>query len=70
MASLLLVSNPAWPVSNFYPMRLPSSGSRESRFAAELVMLDALKQSANTTRHEEYIQTYWALRQAVRAASE
>jgi hypothetical protein len=70
MASLLLVSNSAWRVSNFDPMRLPSSGSRESRFVAELVMLDALKQSANTTRHDEYLQTYWALRSAVRAASE
>jgi hypothetical protein len=70
MASLLLVSNPAWRVANFDPMRLPSSGSRESRFLAELVMLDALKQSANTTHHDEYIQTYWALRQAVRNAGE
>jgi hypothetical protein len=33
-------------------------------------MLDALKQSADTTRHDEYMQTYWALRAAVRAASE
>jgi hypothetical protein len=33
-------------------------------------MLDALKQSANTTHHDEYLQTYWALRQAVRAASD
>jgi len=70
MASLLLAANPAWRVANFDPMRLPSSGSPVSRFVAELVMLDALKQSANTTHHAEYIQTYWTLRQAVRAASE
>ena len=65
MASLLLVSSPAWRVSNFDPIRLPSSGSMISRFAAELVMLDALKQSANTTHHSEYMQTFSALRAAI-----
>jgi hypothetical protein len=68
MASLLLVTSPAWRVSNFDPMRLRSSGSGVSRFAAELVMLDALKQSANTTHHDEYMQTYWALRTAMASA--
>ena len=62
MASLLLVSDPAWRVSNLNPIRLPTSGSRFCRFPAELVMLDALKQSANVSHHEEYIQAYWALR--------
>ena len=32
-------------------------------------MLDALKQSANTTHHDEYMQTYWALRSALRTAA-
>jgi hypothetical protein len=65
MASLLLVSSPAWRVSNFDPIGLPSSGSGVARFTAELVMLDALKQSANTTHHHEYMQAFWALRGAI-----
>lgn len=65
VVSLLLASNPAWRVTNFDPMSLPTTGMRYCRFPAELVMLDALKLSANTTHHEKYMQTYWALRAAM-----
>jgi hypothetical protein len=69
LVSLLLATDRSWRTVQYNPVALPLLYQKALKVAQELVMLDALKRSANATGRAEYITVYQQLRERVIAAA-
>ena len=65
LVSLLLATDRSWRTVQYNPIVLPLLYPKALKIAPELVMLDALKQSATATGRAEYLTVYKQLRERV-----
>ncbi|SDH72198.1 hypothetical protein SAMN04487926_107159 [Paraburkholderia steynii] len=69
LVSLLLATDRSWRTMSYNPIVLPLLYQKALKVPQELVMLDALKQSAIATGRAEYLTVYQQLRERVIAAA-